>query len=71
MIPTQEATIPASRLNLRISASYLVPDGVSQKPLVIIMGHGIGGVKSAGLLPLAESFAAAEFAAVMFDYLLL
>lgn len=65
MTPTQEAMILASGLNLRISASYLVPDAVSQKPLVIIMG----GFKSAGLLPLAESVAAAELAAVMSDYL--
>lgn len=33
------------------------------------MGHGIGGTKSAGLLPFARRFLEAGYATVMFDYL--
>jgi uncharacterized protein len=35
---------------------------------VVVMAHGIGGVKAAGLAPFAERFCAAGFAAVAFDY---
>ena len=35
---------------------------------VVVMAHGIGGVKAAGLAPFAERFAAGGFAAMVFDY---
>ncbi len=34
----------------------------------IVMAHGLGGVRSAGLAPYAERFAAAGFAVLLFDY---
>lgn len=66
---TQEKMIPASGTSFRISVSFIIPEDVPTKPPVIIMGHGIGGVKAAGLSPFAEQFARAGYAAVMFDYL--
>jgi fermentation-respiration switch protein FrsA (DUF1100 family) len=39
------------------------------RPLpVVVMAHGIGGIKAAGLAPFAERFASGGFAAVVFDY---
>lgn len=34
----------------------------------IVMAHGIGGIKSAGLAPFAEAFSAAGYTCVVFDY---
>ncbi|HTI75349.1 MAG TPA: alpha/beta fold hydrolase, partial [Mycobacterium sp.] len=50
-----------------IDAWMYLPDGPGPHP-VVVMAHGIGGVKAAGLAPFAERFAAAGFAAVVFDY---
>ncbi|MDQ3163413.1 MAG: alpha/beta fold hydrolase [Actinomycetota bacterium] len=44
-----------------------LPDAASPLPAVV-MAHGIGGIKAAGLAPFAEHFAAAGFAVVVFDY---
>jgi uncharacterized protein len=44
-----------------------LPDGPGPHPAVV-MAHGIGGVKAAGLAPFAERFADGGFAAVVFDY---
>jgi acetyl esterase/lipase len=35
---------------------------------VVVMAHGIGGIKAGGLAPFAERFASSGFAAVVFDY---
>jgi alpha/beta superfamily hydrolase len=35
---------------------------------VVILGHGLGGVKNGGLEPFAERFAAANYAVLLFDY---
>jgi fermentation-respiration switch protein FrsA (DUF1100 family) len=66
---SQDVMIPASGVSFRISVSFIIPEDVPQKPPVIIMGHGIGGVKAAGLPSFAEQFVRAGYAAVMFDYL--
>ena len=34
----------------------------------VVMAHGIGGIKAAGLAPFAEHFAGNGFAALVFDY---
>ncbi len=34
----------------------------------IVMAHGIGGIKAAGLAPFAEAFSAAGYTCVVFDY---
>jgi predicted dienelactone hydrolase len=58
--------IPAVR-GEEIDAWTFVPNGPGPHP-VVVMAHGIGGVKTAGLAPFAERFAAGGFAAVVFDY---
>lgn len=69
----EDFTIPASGLNLRIAATSLLPSPSTQnekhKPPVIIMAHGIGAVKAAGLLPIANRLVSAGYAALLFDYL--
>jgi uncharacterized protein len=50
-----------------LDAWVYVPDGPGPHP-VVVMAHGIGGVKAAGLAPFAEQFADGGFAAVVFDY---
>ncbi len=35
---------------------------------VVVMAHGIGGIKAGGLAPFAEHFAGSGFGAVVFDY---
>ena len=58
--------IPAGR-GEEIDAWVYMPDGPGPHP-VVVMAHGIGGVKAAGLAPFAERFAAGGFAAIVFDY---
>jgi uncharacterized protein len=50
-----------------IDAWLYLPDGPGPHP-VVVMAHGIGGVKTAGLAPFAERFADDGFAALVFDY---
>lgn len=69
MSQLQETMIPATGVPLRISVSFLLPDDTAPKPAVLVMGHGIGGIKAAGLLPFAKTFSKAGYAAIMFDYL--
>ncbi|HEX3545489.1 MAG TPA: alpha/beta fold hydrolase [Mycobacterium sp.] len=69
-------TVPrANRRDIRIPAGsgeeldawVYLPDGRGPHP-VVVMAHGIGGVKAAGLAPFAEQFADGGFAALVFDY---
>lgn len=50
-----------------IDAWLYEPTGLAPFP-VVVMGHGIGGIKAIGLTPFAEHFARNGFAAVVFDY---
>lgn len=58
--------IPAGR-GEEIDAWLYLPDGPGPHP-VVVMAHGIGGIKAAGLAPFAEHFSDAGFAALVFDY---
>jgi uncharacterized protein len=58
--------IPAGR-GEELDAWFYLPDGRGPHP-VVVMAHGIGGVKAAGLAPFAERFADGGFAALVFDY---
>jgi pimeloyl-ACP methyl ester carboxylesterase len=58
--------IPAGQRE-EIDAWLYLPDGPGPHP-VVVMAHGIGGVKAAGLAPFAERFADGGFAALVFDY---
>ncbi|KAJ5105279.1 hypothetical protein NUU61_002626 [Penicillium alfredii] len=69
MVRSENVMIPASGVDLRISATYLIPENAHPKPPLIIMGLGIGAVKAAGPLPFAERFVAAGYATLRFDYL--
>jgi uncharacterized protein len=62
----QELRIP-TKWGDELDAWLYLPDGARPHPTVV-MAHGIGGVKAAGLAPFAEYFAAHGFAAVVFDY---
>jgi dienelactone hydrolase len=42
--------------------------GAQQRVPVIVMAHGLGGVKQAGLAPFAERFRDAGYACLVFDY---
>jgi dienelactone hydrolase len=61
-----DVRIPSGR-GEEIDAWMFLPDGPGPHP-VVVMAHGIGGVKAAGLAPFAERFAAGGFAAMLFDY---
>ena len=61
-----EIRIPAGG-DEEIDAWMYLPDGPGPHP-VVVMAHGIGGVKAAGLAPFAEQFADGGFAALAFDY---
>lgn len=50
-----------------LDAWIYLPDGPGPHPTVV-MAHGIGGIKAAGLAPFAERFADAGYLAVVFDY---
>ena len=63
---TQQLRIPAGS-GEELDAWVYLPQGPEPHPTVV-MAHGIGGVKAAGLAPFAEHFAAHGFAAVAFDY---
>jgi acetyl esterase/lipase len=52
----------------RIDAWLYPPDVRPTTGTTIVMAHGIGGIKSAGLAPIAERFAAAGHTCVVFDY---
>jgi len=54
----------------RLAAAFLKPSGRTPKggwPCVV-MAHGLGGTRTAGLMPFAEHFAAAGLAVLVFDY---
>ncbi|AWG62822.1 alpha/beta hydrolase [Mycobacteroides abscessus] len=44
-----------------------MPDRPGPVP-VVVMAHGIGGIKAGGLAPFAQRFASSGFAAIAFDY---
>lgn len=52
----------------RIDAWLYRPDVNAATGTTVVMAHGIGGIKSAGLAPIAERFAAAGHTCVVFDY---
>src|ERR1700738_1145897 len=52
----------------RIDAWLYRPDPHVPTGTTIFMAHGIGGIKSAGLAPIAERFAAVGHTCVVFDY---
>jgi dienelactone hydrolase len=58
--------IPAGRGD-EMDAWLYLPVGPGPHP-VVVMAHGIGGVKAAGLAPFAERFVDGGFAALVFDY---
>ena len=62
----QELRIPVGP-DEKLDAWLYLPEDPGPHPTVV-MAHGIGGVKAAGLAPFAEHFAAHGFAAVVFDY---
>ena len=66
LIPRTDIRIPVGHGD-EIDAWVFLPDGPGPHP-VVVMAHGIGGVKAAGLAPFAERFAAGGFAALVFDY---
>lgn len=52
----------------RIDAWLFRPDPAVATGTTIVMAHGIGGIKSAGLAPFAERFAAVGHTCLVFDY---
>ncbi|KAJ5727656.1 alpha/beta fold family hydrolase [Penicillium malachiteum] len=71
MASSEDLKIPSSRKpSLRIAVSVFAPEHDSPHPRpVIIMGHGIGAIKAAGLAPFASAFASQGYYATTFDYL--
>ncbi|KAJ5113807.1 alpha/beta fold family hydrolase [Penicillium angulare] len=70
MAPSEDLKIPSSRdSRLRIAMSIFPPENCLHPRPVIIMGHGIGAIKAAGLAPFASAFAAKGYYAITFDYL--
>lgn len=54
----------------RLRAAYLAPAAKAPKAgrPCVVMAHGLGGTRAAGLMPFAEHFAAAGLAVLVFDY---
>jgi fermentation-respiration switch protein FrsA (DUF1100 family) len=52
---------------IKMRAWLYLPDERENPPLVI-MGHGLSGIRELGLAPFAERFTKAGFAALVFDY---
>lgn len=52
----------------RCSATLLLPHCGGKRPPLVVMGHGFGADKSAGLPRFAERFTGAGYAVLMFDY---
>lgn len=52
----------------RCSATLILPDCGGKRPPLVLMGHGFGADKSAGLPRFAERFQQAGYAVLMFDY---
>jgi fermentation-respiration switch protein FrsA (DUF1100 family) len=66
----EDLMIKSSRDTLRISISVFTNQHVVSGPTpVIVMGHGIGAVKGAGLPQFVTAFAENGYSAVLFDYL--
>ncbi|KAF6791393.1 alpha beta hydrolase [Colletotrichum musicola] len=65
----EDRFIPSSRNNLKIAVSIYKPDGLRHPAPTIVMGHGIGAIKAAGLRPFASAFTAEGYVAVTFDYI--
>jgi len=64
-----DLTINSTRNGLKIAVSIYRPVTWTARSPVIVMGHGIGAVKSGGLSPFAMAFNSAGYAAVTFDYI--
>ncbi|KAK1462133.1 hypothetical protein CMEL01_14100 [Colletotrichum melonis] len=65
----EDRFITSSRNGQKIAISIYKPDGIKHPAPVIVMGHGIGAIKAAGLTPFASHFTAEGYTAVTFDYL--
>lgn len=66
---SQDTFISSSEDGLQIATSLWLPENTSSTPLpAIVMGHGIGAVKAAGLGSFARRFTSAGYAAITFDY---
>ena len=67
--PTSRESISFAGADVaRIDAWLYRPDPHTPTGTTIVMAHGIGGIKSAGLAPIAERFAGAGHTCVVFDY---
>ncbi|KNG81076.1 alpha/beta fold family hydrolase [Aspergillus nomiae NRRL 13137] len=66
----EDLKIPSSRdHSLQIALSIFSPENCLRPRPVIVMCHGIGAIKAAGLAPFASAFAAKGYYAITFDYL--
>ncbi|MFJ4654871.1 alpha/beta hydrolase [Nocardia sp. NPDC088792] len=65
-ITREQVRIPAGA-DTELDCWLYLPSTPAPHPTVV-MAHGIGGIKAAGLAPFAEFFAANGFAALVFDY---
>ena len=66
VVSRRQVRIPAGGDD-QLDAWAYMPDRPSPVP-VVVMAHGIGGIKAGGLAPFAQRFADSGFAAVAFDY---
>ncbi len=66
IVSRRQLRIPACNGD-QLDAWVYVPDRPGPVP-VVVMAHGIGGIKAGGLEPFAQRFASSGFAAVAFDY---
>ncbi|KAJ0158219.1 putative 31.7 kDa protein in traX-finO intergenic region [Colletotrichum tanaceti] len=64
----EDAFITSSRDGYKISISIYKLDGVKRRMPTVVMAHGIGAIKAAGLSPFAGEFTSEGYAAVTFDY---
>ncbi|KAL0932079.1 alpha beta hydrolase [Colletotrichum truncatum] len=65
----EDRFIRSSRNELKIAISIYKPDGLRRPVPTIVMGHGIGAIKAAGLSPFASAFTSEGYVAVTFDYI--
>ncbi|KAF4806154.1 hypotheticall protein [Colletotrichum siamense] len=65
----EDGFVRSSRNNQKIAISIYKPDGLKRPVPTIVMGHGIGAIKAAGLSPFASAFTSEGYVAVTFDYI--
>jgi len=67
-MPREDTEFVSGRKGDRCRAWFYVPDGTGAPGPAVVMAHGFGGTRNAGLEPFAERFCAEGYRVLLFDY---